>query len=351
MANSETGRPPKAEAIARAETREVTAEDGELRLDRWFKRHFPALGHGRLEKLLRTGQVRVDGARVKAGHRLAPGQRIRVPPIGPAPAAAKRRPPPKPLPVSDADAWALRKSVLYMDDDVLAINKPAGLAVQGGTGTRRHLDGMLDALKLGARERPRLVHRLDRDTSGVLVLARNVNAAAWLGREFQGRNVRKLYWALVVGRPPRDEGQVEMALAKRPTRGGGERVAADDDGKPAVTRYKVIEALGPRAAWLALMPLTGRTHQIRAHCAAIGTPIVGDGKFGGARAFMQGEGIGRQMHLHARAIELPMPGGTRRRITAPLPEHMAETWRLFGFDVHAHADDDPFAEAPERRGR
>ncbi|MCH9011970.1 MAG: hypothetical protein IIA68_02770 [Proteobacteria bacterium] len=157
MANSETGRPPKAEALARAETREVTAEDGELRLDRWFKRHFPALGHGRLEKLLRTGQVRVDGARVKAGHRLAPGQRIRVPPIGRAPAATKRRPPPKPSPVSDADAWALRKSVLYMDDDVLAINKPAGLAVQGGTGTRRHLDGMLDALKLGARTRPWLI--------------------------------------------------------------------------------------------------------------------------------------------------------------------------------------------------
>ena len=350
MANSETGRRPKAEAPARAETREVTAEDGELRLDRWFKRHFPELGHGRLEKLLRTGQVRVDGARVKAGHRVAPGQRIRIPPIRPAPAAATRRPPPRPAPVSDADAWALRKSVLYMDDDVLAINKPAGLAVQGGTGTLRHLDGMLDALKLGARERPRLVHRLDRDTSGVLVLARTVDAAARLGREFQGRNVRKLYWALVVGSPPRDEGRIEMALAKRPAK-GGERVTAHDDGKPAVTDYKIIEALGPRAAWLALMPLTGRTHQLRAHCAAIGTPIVGDGKFGGAQAFMQGEGIGRQMHLHARAIELPMPGGKRRRITAPLPEHMAETWRLFGFDVHAHADDDPFAEAPERKAR
>lgn len=350
MANSETGRRPKAEAPARAETREVTAEDGELRLDRWFKRHFPELGHGRLEKLLRTGQVRVDGARVKAGHRVAPGQRIRIPPIGPAPAGAKRRPPPASAPVSDADAWALRKSVLYKDDDVLVINKPAGLAVQGGTGTRRHLDGMLDALKLGARERPRLVHRLDRDTSGVLVLARTVDAAARLGREFQGRNVRKLYWALVVGRPPRDEGRIEMALAKRPAK-GGERVTEHDDGKPAVTDYKVIEALGPRAAWLALMPLTGRTHQLRAHCAAIGTPIVGDGKFGGAQAFMQGEGIGRQMHLHARAIDLPMPGGKRRRITAPLPEHMAATWRLFGFDVHAHADDDPFAEAPERKAR
>ena len=238
MANSATGRPSKGKAPARAVTREVSAEEGELRLDRWFKRHFPELAHGRLEKLLRTGQVRVDGTRVKAGHRLAVGQRIRIPPLGPAP-AAKRRPTPRPVPISDADAWALRKSVLYMDDDVLAINKPAGLAVQGGSGTQRHLDGMLDALKLGARERPRLVHRLDRDTSGVLVLARNVIAAARLGREFRGRKLRKLYWALVVGQPPRDEGQIEMALAKRPAK-GGERVAEDDHGKPAATRYKVI---------------------------------------------------------------------------------------------------------------
>lgn len=317
------------------ETIEVAADEDGLRLDRWFRRRFPALGHARLEKLLRTGQVRLDGARVKAGHRLSPGQRVRVPPLGEA--APRPRPERVPPPVSAEDARRLRASVLWRDDEIIAINKPPGLAVQGGTRTRRHLDLMLDALRFGAGERPRLVHRLDRDTSGVLLLARTAPAAARLAAAFRGRKVQKLYWALVAGRPRRDEGRIDLALAKGPGR-RGERVSGAEGGKPAVTRYRVIDALGRRCAWLALMPHTGRTHQLRAHCAALGAPIVGDGKFGGQAAFLGGVGIAKRLHLHARAVVLPGPGGRDVRIVAPLPDHMRATWRHLGFDPDAEAD-------------
>ena len=320
------------------ETRQVAGEEDDIRLDRWFKRHYPGLSHGRLEKLLRTGQVRVDGGRVKAGERLRPGQRIRVPPLGERLPARRARPA-----VSAADSEELRARVLYEDSDIIAIDKPAGLAVQGGSKTTRHLDAMLDALGDQRGERPRLVHRLDRDTSGVLVLARSVSAAAWLGGLFRGREVQKLYWALVVGAPELDQGRIDLALAKRPGP-RGERMAGDAEGQAAMTDFKVIDRVGRQAAWLALRPLTGRTHQLRVHCAAMGTPIMGDGKYGGADATLAGGGFSKLLHLHARSLSLPKRSGGVLRLTAPLPAHMAETWRQFGFD--AKYDSDPFAEAP-----
>ena len=324
--------------MAKVEHIRVEAGDADQRLDRWFRRHYPGLSHGRLEKLLRTGQVRVDGARVKAAHRLKPGARVRVPPLG----EIEARPPaPAPREVSDTDAREMQARVLYRNDDIIAIDKPQGLAVQGGTGTYRHVDAMLDALRFGAAERPRLVHRLDRDTSGVLVVARSAKAAARLARAFRGREVRKLYWALVAGHPPHDEGRIEVPLAKRPGK-GGERVFAEEEGRRAVTLFSVVDAVGERAAWLALMPLTGRTHQLRAHCVALGVPIVGDGKYGGADAFLHIEGVGGTLHLHARAVELPGRGGRPLRIQAPLPPHMRESWQALGFDTNA--DGDPFAE-------
>ena len=323
--------------MSKVDHRRIDASEAELRLDRWFKRHYPDLGHGRLEKLLRTGQVRIDGRRAKAGERLEVGQEIRIPPLGDAPSPRKKAPRPR---VSEADAKELRARVLYQDDDIIAIDKPAGLAVQGGSKTTRHLDAMLDALAAKGDERPRLVHRLDRDTSGVLVLARNVSAAARLGKLFRGREVSKLYWALVVGDPEAEEGRIDLALAKRPGP-RGERMAGDADGQAAVTDFKVIERVGRQAAWLALRPLTGRTHQLRVHCAAIGTPIMGDGKYGGAGAYLAGVGFSKQLHLHARALSLPRRRGGEIRLTAPLPAHMAETWRLFGFN--SKTDDNPFA--------
>jgi 23S rRNA pseudouridine955/2504/2580 synthase len=314
----------------------VTVADAEAasRLDRWFKRHYPALGHARLERLLRTGQIRVDGKRARASDRVSAGQQIRLPPL-------IETPPPAPaLPVAPADAARLQRQILHRDAAVIVLNKPPGLPVQGGTGAERHLDGLLDALRFDGDERPRLVHRLDRDTSGVLVIARTAAAAAFLTRAFRDRATRKIYWALVAGRPKPAQGRVDLALAKRGG-AGGERVRADaEDGKRAVSHYRVVESAGERASWLALMPVTGRTHQLRAHCAAIGTPILGDFKYGGVQAMLAGLPTTRQLHLHARALALPHPAGGTLRVTAPLPPHMRESWDFFGFlgDVA-----DPFA--------
>ncbi len=323
------------------QTLTVTEDEAELRLDRWFKRRFPTLGHGRLEKLLRKGEVRVDGKRVKANARLAAGQVVRVPPGADAPlpegAPVKRKPV-----VTEDDEEFVRAMVIHRDADVIALNKPPGLAVQGGTGTHRHLDGMLDALRFDAKERPRLVHRLDRDTSGVLLLGRTAKAAAKLAEIFRGKTARKLYWALVVGQPKLAEGKIDMPLAKD---GGphGERVARDDeDGQRAVTLYATEDKLAGRASWLLMWPLTGRTHQLRVHAAeGLGTPIVGDGKYGGQAAMLTGS-ISRKLHLHARAIVLPHPSGKGiLKVKADLPPHMLATWEFFGFDPKGNPDPFP----------
>lgn len=313
-------------------TREVAAEDAGIRLDRWFRRHFPHLPHGRLEKLLRTGQVRVDGGRAKASARLNAGSMVRVPPLPEvAPEAAK------PV-VSKDDTAFMRSLVIYKDARMIAINKPPGLAVQGGSGLTRHLDGMLDALMFDAKERPRLVHRLDRDTSGVLLLARSASAAASLGDAFRARDTRKTYWAIVVGSPPANQGTIDLPIAKL-LKGDVEKMQPDEGGKYAVTHYAVLERAGRRAAFVAFSPITGRTHQLRVHAASLGTPILGDGKYGGAASFIPGVDADF-LHLHARAIELNGP--KKLRIVAPLPKEMRKTWDFFGFDAQDKSD--PFAD-------
>jgi len=329
------------------QTLTVAGEEAGLRLDRWFRRRFPALGHGRLEKLLRTGQVRVDGRRAKSGLRLSPGQRVRVPPLGPSGGGPSRAAPPPPAPIPRSEAADLRRRVLYRDDWLIALDKPAGLAVQGGSGLRRHLDAMSEALRFGAAEKPRLVHRLDKDTSGVLVLARTAAAARQLTAAFRGREARKTYWAAVVGVPEPARGRIDLPLAKRSAgQGGGEKMTgAREAGRPAVTLYRVVQASDQCAAWLVLRPLTGRTHQLRAHCAAIGHPILGDGKYGGPAAFLPSSGLARRLHLHARELAIPHPAdGTTFRVSAPLPAHMRETWARLGFDP-AEGEDLPELEA------
>ena len=313
----------------------VRPEEGAGRLDRWFRRHYPGLSHGHLEKLLRTGQVRVDGKRARAGDPVVPGQAIRVPPL-----AAPSTPPPARR-VRQEDEGLLRHLVLYRDDSAIILNKPAGLAVQGGTKTGRHVDGLLDTLRFDSAERPRLVHRLDKDTSGVLLIARNAAAAAFFTRAFREKTTRKTYWAAVIGLPELPQGRIDLALAKRASPRGGERVQADKEGKDAVTYYRVIDRAGDRASWLALLPVTGRTHQLRAHCAALGTPIIGDGKYGVAAAHLAGVVAAKGLHLHARSLAIPNPAGGILRVTAPLPPHMRETWDLLGF---AGDSADPFAE-------
>ncbi|WP_188261333.1 RluA family pseudouridine synthase [Azospirillum tabaci] len=324
------------------ETRTVTSDEADVRLDRWFKRHFPDVGHGYLQKLLRTGQIRVDGKRAETSTRLAAGQSIRIPPLADwaKPEGAAPAPAPKKPAMSDKDIAALQALVLFKDGDVIALNKPAGLAVQGGTNTTKHLDAMLDALRFDAKERPKLVHRLDKDTSGVLLLARNTFAASKLTEQFRGRDVRKIYWAATVGVPKPYQGKIDLALAKE---GGpqGERVAGDeDDGKRAVTYYTVLENLGKQAAFVAMWPRTGRTHQLRVHMNAIGTPILGDGKYAGQGAYLPGAEVQKKLHLHARRLILPHPRGGNRMIdvTAPLPDHMLTTWKYLGFSASLKGD-------------
>jgi len=339
--------------VTDVETRTIAADEAGLRLDRWFKRHFPTLSHGRLEKLLRTGQVRVDGRRVKAGDRLAAGQAVRVPPLrthalstssshSPPEAGASRmaRADRRPEPGLLAE---LRARLLHCDDAVLVIDKPAGLAVQGGTGMTKHVDGCLDGLRFDAHEPPRLVHRLDKDTSGCLVLARTVAAAAHLTRMFRTGAVRKTYWAVTVGVPKPTAGRIDAPLAKQPGPAGERMTLTDDEdaGQRAVTLYRVLDQAGRRAAFLGLWPLTGRTHQLRVHLASIGTPILGDGKYGGAGARLAGaEGsVSRRLHLHARRLILPHPLGGFLDVSAPLPADLAVTWDWFGFE--READDSP----------
>jgi len=307
---------------------EVAADDADVRLDRWFKRHFPALGHGRLEKLLRTGQIRIDGGRAKASTRLEAGQKVRVPPLG-AEDEAPRAPRPA---LDDADAVWIRNLVLHRDPQVIVLDKPPGIAVQGGSKVTRHIDGLLDGLRFDAPDRPRLVHRLDKETSGVLLLGRSAAAAAKLAESFRGREAVKTYWALVAGVPTARSGRIDLPLAKRLV-GGEEKAVVDRaEGKRAITDFVVVDHAGKRAAWLALRPLTGRNHQLRVHCAEIGTPIVGDRKYGGERATATGLAGGGVVFLHARSITLPHPAGGTLSVTAPLPPSMAEAWRFFGFD-------------------
>ncbi len=325
-------------------TLEIAPEDGDQRLDRWFKRHYPALGHGRLEKLLRTGQIRVNGKRARAGTRLAPGDRVRVPPLGD---DGEKRPQNRPAPpIDEADAEMVQAAVIYRDADLIALNKPPGLPVQGGSHVARHLDGLLGALRFDAAEAPRLVHRLDRDTSGVLLLARHAAAARNLTALFRSRELRKLYWGLVVGVPKPPQGRIDAPLAKRQA-GAGERVVATvQGGQRAITDYALIETAGRRLSWLALMPRTGRTHQLRAHTASVfGHPVVGDGKYGGEAAFPAG--FEPRLHLHARALELPRERRAPLVLTAPLPPHMAAAWRFLGFDPAPAGDEfAPFEDAP-----
>lgn len=320
----------------------VGTDGADMRLDRWFKLHVPDMPFGRLQKALRKGEVRVDGARAKAGDRLQPGQTVRVPPYEPAPAGGGK---------SDAraadpkDAAFARGLVLFRNLALLAINKPVGLAVQGGSKTTRHLDGMLAHLALDAPERPRLVHRLDKDTSGVMLLARDRETAATLGRAFKDRRTRKVYWAVTVGVPEPKAGTISLPLAKTGAK-GSERVEPDpEDGQSAITEYAVLENAGTKAALVALWPRTGRTHQLRVHMAALGCPILGDGKYGGKAAFLEGDAAGSALHLHAREIDIPrgLPDAGAR-LTAQPPKSFTETLDLFGFDPEVSAAVDPFED-------
>lgn len=308
----------------------VGKDDDGVRLDRWFKRNLAEVGFATVSRWARTGQLRVDGKRADVDTRLEKGQVLRVPPGGSAPAGIKGTRPKKPL---TEEQIALAESmILTQDRAAIVLNKPPGLATQGGSGTHEHVDGLLDAYADEKGPRPRLVHRLDKDTSGVLLIARTPGSAAFFSKRFSGRTARKIYWALITGVPDIKDGLIELPLAKQPGT-GGEKMMVDESehGQSARTRYRVIGRAGNSACWVELQPLTGRTHQLRVHMAAIGHPIVGDGKYGGQAAFLTGS-ISRKMHLHARRLRIEHPEGDLLDVTAPLPDHFAASMAQLGFE-------------------
>ncbi len=325
------------------ETRTVTPDEAGMRLDRWFKSHFPGLGFGQLQKLVRTGQVRVDGGRVKTDTRMASGQKVRIPPLGVDPKRIEKQAPRK---VSDNDRAAIEAMILYEDKDLMVLNKPSGLAVQGGSGTKRHIDGMLEAFANKSGDKPRLVHRLDKDTAGCLVVARSRKSAQALTKAFRARSARKIYWALVKGVPKPRQGKISTYLAREER---SEKMAivrhGDDDAQHAMTYYSVVDNAGQNLAWLSMKPVTGRTHQLRAHAAHIGHPIIGDPKYFEIENWELPGGMQNKLHLLARRIIIPHPTRSGKLdVTAPLPPHMQQSWNLLGFDT---SDYDPMEDEEE----
>ena len=350
----------------------VTEDEDGMRIDRWFKRRIPTLSLSHLAKVCRKGEVRLSGKRVDTSTRVVAGANIRVPPLA---VEGVKAPAVKRPALSEADARAIRDMLLIDDRDLMVLNKPFGLAVQGGSGTKVHLDGMLASLANERGDRPVLVHRLDRDTSGVLLIAKTRKMAADLGEIFRSRSATKIYWAMVEGVPRPAQGRISLYLAKGEAMGDNRpprelkgrhgveerrdiekmRVAkhGDDDAQHSLTYYATVDKLAPRLAWLSMKPLTGRTHQLRAHAEAIGCPIVGDPKYGHGDedAFRRKDpnrnlptGVENKLHLLARRLILPHPKGGILDVTAPLPQHMKKTWDMLGFDATQY---DPIMDAPE----
>ena len=313
----------------------VAPDDDGIRLDRWFKRHLPDASFNIVSRWARTGQLRIDGKRATPGDRIEMGQQIRVPPAETLAKAVEARPPrPKrERPSLSEDETAFAQSlVIHKDAAALVLNKPPGLATQGGTKTDEHVDRLLDALWYDEDGRPKLVHRLDKDTSGALLVGRTARAAGHFAKAFSSRSARKVYWAIIIGHPNIEDGMVELPIAKQPGTGGEKMHVDEKEGSPARTRYRVIDRAGNNACWVELQPFTGRTHQLRVHMAAIGHPIVGDGKYGGRDAFLTGT-ISRKMHLHARRLRIDHPGGHQIDVRAELPPHMKDSFADLGFEI------------------
>jgi 23S rRNA pseudouridine955/2504/2580 synthase len=321
----------------------VSADEAGMRVDRFFEARFPGLSFSHIQRVIRKGEVRVNGKRTQPKNRLEAGQTVRIPPL--------RLDPAKPRTAGNAadqkTAAFLKSIMLYEDADVLVLNKPMGLAVQGGSGTTRHLDGMLEVMRDAHGQRPRLVHRLDKDTAGCLLVAKTRFAAASLAKSFRSRAARKIYWALVAGVPKPRQGRISTFLAKEQREDESMmRIArhGEEGASHAVTYYAVVETAGPALAWLSLKPVTGRTHQLRAHMAHIGHPIVGDAKYFERENWQLPGGMQNRLHLLARRIAVPHPRGGVIDATAPLPPHMQQSWNLLGLDASRY---DPIEDAPE----
>jgi 23S rRNA pseudouridine955/2504/2580 synthase len=324
------------------QTTTVTPDEAGMRVDRFLEARFPSLAFSHIQRVIRKGELRVNGRRVEPKDRLQAGQAVRIPPL------RLEAPKPREAQGGDADIRAfLRSIILYEDADVLVLNKPMGLAVQGGSGTVRHVDGMLEVLRDAKGQRPRLVHRLDKDTAGCLLVAKTRFAASALAKNFRSRAARKIYWALVAGVPKPRQGRISTFLAKEELESESRmRVArhGEEGASHAVTYYAVVETAARQLAWLSLKPVTGRTHQLRAHCAHIGHPIIGDPKYFEKENWELPGGLQNRLHLLARRLIVPHPRGGTIDVTAPLPPHMVQSWNLLGFDATRY---DPIEDAPE----
>jgi 23S rRNA pseudouridine955/2504/2580 synthase len=337
---------PEAEAQplpTKVQTVVVTADENNMRVDRFLEARFPGLSFSHIQRIVRKGELRVDGKRADSKDRLEEGQSVRIPPLKlDAPKVAGT--------LSEAESKTLetlKAMTLYEDDDVLVLNKPAGLAVQGGSGMTRHIDQMLEVMRDAKGQKPRLVHRIDRETSGCLLIAKTRFAATHLTGAFRSRSARKVYWALVVGVPKPKQGRISTYLAKDESEEDTiMRVAAhgDEGASHAVTYYAVVEASASKLAWVSLKPVTGRTHQLRAHMDHIGHPIVGDPKYFNKENWALPGGLQNRLHLLARRIVIPHPRGGVIDATAPLPPHMLQSWNLLGLEADRF---DPIENAPE----
>jgi 23S rRNA pseudouridine955/2504/2580 synthase len=346
VATPRRGRPVGAERAppsTSVQTTKVTADEAGMRVDRFVEARFPGLAFSHIQRIIRKGELRVNGKRAQPKQRLEAGQAVRIPPLR----LDQPRPSGRDANVHDQTRAFLKSITLHEDADVLVLNKPMGLAVQGGSGTTRHLDGMLEALRDAHGQRPRLVHRLDKDTAGCLLVAKTRFAASALAKTFRSRAARKIYWALVAGVPKPRQGRISTFLAKEEREDDSFiRVArhGEEGASHAVTYYAVIDTAARQLAWLSLKPVTGRTHQLRAHMAHIGHPIVGDPKYFSKENWQLPGGMQNRLHLVARRIVVPHPRGGTIDITAPLPPHMRQSWNLIGFDVNRY---DPIVEAPQ----
>ena len=330
------------ETAGKVQTVIITPDESGMRLDRFFEARFPGLSFSHIQRIIRKGEVRVDGKRAQPKARLDVGQAVRIPPLKVEPPAPRSD-----APVAQKDRAFLKSITLYEDADILVLDKPMGLAVQGGSGTTRHIDGMLDAVRSVDGQRPRLVHRLDKDTAGCLLVAKTRFAASTLAKSFRSRSARKIYWALVVGVPKPTQGRISTYLAKHEAEEESfMRIAkhGEKDAVHAVTYYAVVETAAHQFAWLSLKPVTGRTHQLRAHMAHILHPIVGDPKYFNKENWQLPGGMQDRLHLLARRITVPHPRGGLIDVSAPLPPHMQQSWNLLGFDAKRY---DPIENAPE----
>jgi 23S rRNA pseudouridine955/2504/2580 synthase len=345
-------RPTRAELRAAAgetlatgvQTLTVEPDEAGMRVDRFLVARFPKLAFTHIQRIVRKGELRVEGRRAKPNDRLEPGQKVRLPPLR----IEEQKPSRSPAKDEDDRAF-LRSITLYEDGDLLVLNKPMGLAVQGGSGMKRHVDGLLDALRSESGEKPRLVHRLDKDTAGCLVIAKTRFAAATLAKSFRSRAARKIYWALVAGVPRLRQGRISTYLARAEEGESDARMRLSRHGAEgashALTYYAVVDTAAQKLSWLSLKPVTGRTHQLRAHAAHIGHPIVGDPKYFDVENWQLPGGIQNRLHLLARRIVIPHPRtGRPVDVTAPLPPHMQQSFNLLGFETGHY---DPILEAPE----